>query len=67
MGHKKGFTLIEVVVAIAIMLIIGGVVAVAVISGIEKAEGQSDTIDEKTEDYDQSKDDVEGWLGTPIT
>lgn len=65
MGHKKGFTLVEIVIAIAIILIIGGVSAVALVSGIQKAEDQSIVVEEKSANYDHSKEEVDGLLEVP--
>lgn len=66
MGQKKGFTLIEMIVTIAIILILSGVVVVSVFTWTQRTEDRVDTIDEKVEDYDHSKDEVEGWLGAPV-
>lgn len=65
MKKRAGFTLVEIVTAIAIVLIVGAASALVLVDQIARVDSQAEAVELRLHRYDGSKDQVDNVLGIP--
>lgn len=65
MKTRKGFTLIEIMIAVGIMLILSTVMTVSVVTYLQKANTAKRNVELHQDKFDQARVQVDGLLGAP--